>query len=139
MTTKTILGIDPGANGAVAVLDDAGQLLDVLDMPSTREANGRTATNAPLLAGILARSQARIAYCEFATKPAIRARSSLRTVLVYGSIMFAERRPPIGATLGRATAPPLRGPFCCGLHLGATIQATAAKPGVIIKISPGRD
>jgi hypothetical protein len=74
-----------------------------------------------------------------ATKPAIRARSSLRTVLVYGSIMFAERRPPIGATLGRATAPPLRGPFCCGLHLGATIQATAAKPGVIIKISPGRD
>jgi crossover junction endodeoxyribonuclease RuvC len=65
MTAKTILGIDPGAHGAVALLDDAGRLLDVLDMPSTREANGRTATNAPLLAGILARSKARIAYCEF--------------------------------------------------------------------------
>jgi crossover junction endodeoxyribonuclease RuvC len=65
MNAETILGIDPGANGAVAVLDEAGQLLDVLDMPSTREANGRAATNAPLLAGILARSRARIVYCEF--------------------------------------------------------------------------
>jgi crossover junction endodeoxyribonuclease RuvC len=65
MTAQTILGIDPGAHGAVAVLDEGGQLLDVLDMPSTREANGRTATNAPLLAGILARSRARIAFCEF--------------------------------------------------------------------------
>jgi crossover junction endodeoxyribonuclease RuvC len=65
MTAQTILGIDPGANGAVAVLDEGGQLLDVLDMPSTREANGRMATNAPLLAGILARSRARVAYCEF--------------------------------------------------------------------------
>jgi crossover junction endodeoxyribonuclease RuvC len=65
IAAQTIIGIDPGANGAVAVLDDDGQLLDVLDMPSTREANGRTATNAPLLAGILARSRARIAYCEF--------------------------------------------------------------------------
>jgi crossover junction endodeoxyribonuclease RuvC len=65
MTDQTILGIDPGAHGAVAVLDENGQLLDVLDMPSSREANGRTATNAPLLAGILARSRARIAFCEF--------------------------------------------------------------------------
>jgi crossover junction endodeoxyribonuclease RuvC len=65
MIAQTVLGIDPGANGAIAVLDEGGQLLDVLDMPSTREANGRTATNAPLLAGILARSHARIAFCEF--------------------------------------------------------------------------
>jgi crossover junction endodeoxyribonuclease RuvC len=65
MTAQTILGIDPGAHGAIAALDENGQLLDVLDMPSTREASGRTATNAPLLAGILARARARIAYCEF--------------------------------------------------------------------------
>lgn len=60
-----VIGIDPGAHGAIAILDEAGQLLDVIDMPSTPEANGRVATNAPLLSGIIARSHARIAYCEF--------------------------------------------------------------------------
>jgi crossover junction endodeoxyribonuclease RuvC len=62
---KTVLGIDPGAHDAVAVLDDGGYLLEVLDTPSTLEANGRTATNAPLLAGVLARTHARVAFCEF--------------------------------------------------------------------------
>jgi crossover junction endodeoxyribonuclease RuvC len=65
MSIMTCLGIDPGAHGAIAVLDPAGQLLDVFDMPSTIEANGRSATNGPLLASIIARSHARIAYCEF--------------------------------------------------------------------------
>jgi crossover junction endodeoxyribonuclease RuvC len=60
-----ILGIDPGAHGAIAVLDGGGELLEVLDMPSTPEANGRTATNAPLLAVLLSRTHARIAFCEF--------------------------------------------------------------------------
>jgi crossover junction endodeoxyribonuclease RuvC len=59
-----ILGVDPGAHGAIAVLDESGQLLEVHDMPSLPEANGRTATNAPLLAGILARAHARVAFCE---------------------------------------------------------------------------
>ena len=36
-----VVGIDPGGHGAVAVLNEAGQLLKVFDMPSTREANGR--------------------------------------------------------------------------------------------------
>jgi hypothetical protein len=35
------------------VLDEAGDLLEVVDMPATSETNGRTATSAPLLAGIL--------------------------------------------------------------------------------------
>jgi hypothetical protein len=65
MTSQTILGIDPGAHGAIAMLDEAGDLIEVLDMPSTPEANGRSATNAPLLAGMLARAHARIAFCEF--------------------------------------------------------------------------
>jgi crossover junction endodeoxyribonuclease RuvC len=60
-----VVGIDPGAHGAIAVLTEAGQLLGMFDMPSTTEANGRTATNAPLLAGILARTHARVAFCEF--------------------------------------------------------------------------
>jgi crossover junction endodeoxyribonuclease RuvC len=65
MSASLVLGIDPGAHGAIALLDETGELLDVLDMPSTPEANGRSATNAPLLAGILARAHARIAFCEF--------------------------------------------------------------------------
>jgi crossover junction endodeoxyribonuclease RuvC len=46
-------------------VDEGGELLEVLDMPRTTEANGRTVTNAPLLAGILARTHARVAFCEF--------------------------------------------------------------------------
>jgi crossover junction endodeoxyribonuclease RuvC len=61
----TILGIDPGAHGAVAVLDEGGELLEVRDMPSTPEANGRSATSAPLLAVLLSRAHARVAFCEF--------------------------------------------------------------------------
>jgi crossover junction endodeoxyribonuclease RuvC len=60
-----VVGIDPGAHGAIAVLNEAGQLLDVIDMPSTPEANGRIATNAPLLSALLARTHARVAFCEF--------------------------------------------------------------------------
>jgi crossover junction endodeoxyribonuclease RuvC len=63
--TAVILGIDPGAHGAIATLDENGQLLSIEDMPVTREANGRTATNAPLLSTILVRPDVRIAYCEF--------------------------------------------------------------------------
>jgi hypothetical protein len=37
-----VLGIDPGANGAIAVLDEAGEIQEVHDMPSTPEANGRS-------------------------------------------------------------------------------------------------
>jgi hypothetical protein len=61
----TILGIDPGKSGTVAVLDEGGDLLEMHDMPSTLGSNGRSATNAPLLARILARTHARIAFCEF--------------------------------------------------------------------------
>jgi crossover junction endodeoxyribonuclease RuvC len=65
IATSTILGINPGAHGAIAVLNENGELLELVDMPSTPEANGRTATNAPLLAGILERAHARVAFCEF--------------------------------------------------------------------------
>jgi hypothetical protein len=60
-----VLGIDPGGHGAISGLGESGNLLWVVDMPTTQEANGRTATNAPLLASLLARTHARIAFCEF--------------------------------------------------------------------------
>lgn len=62
---RLILGIDPGAHGAVAVLDRDGNLLGVHDMPSIEEFAGRPATNAPLLAAIIAKTGACTAYCEF--------------------------------------------------------------------------
>jgi crossover junction endodeoxyribonuclease RuvC len=60
-----VLGIDLGVNGAIAILSEAADLIDVVDMPATLEANGRRATNAPLLAEIIARSQACRIFCEW--------------------------------------------------------------------------
>jgi hypothetical protein len=51
--------------GAVAILDDTGELLAIHDMPSLEEIPGRPATNAPVLAALLAQSHARIAFFEF--------------------------------------------------------------------------
>jgi hypothetical protein len=71
-----VVGIDPGAHGAIAGLDGSGNLLWVEDMPATPEANGRTATNAPLLASILARTHARIVFCEYVGARATDGKSS---------------------------------------------------------------
>jgi crossover junction endodeoxyribonuclease RuvC len=62
---RVILGIDPGAHGAIAVLDGSGNLIAVHDTPSLEETAGRPATNAPLLAALLANTRASLAYCEF--------------------------------------------------------------------------
>jgi hypothetical protein len=62
---STVLGIDPGAYGTIAVLGDRGDLLELRDMPATGKPNGRTATNAPLLTGSLARTHACVAFREF--------------------------------------------------------------------------
>lgn len=65
MALSCVLGIDPGAKGAVAILSSTGELLEVHDMPVTEEASGRKATNAPLLAAIIAKSQCSRIFCEF--------------------------------------------------------------------------
>ena len=59
------VSLDIGVRGAIAGFTESGQLLWLQDMPVTREANGRHATNAPLLSGILAPSHAHVAYAEF--------------------------------------------------------------------------
>src|SRR4051794_6667747 len=64
-SSDLILGIDPGAHGAIAILSGAGDLLDLHDMPAIEEVAGRPATNAPLLASIFAKANARIACCEY--------------------------------------------------------------------------
>ena len=61
----TIIGIDPGAQGAIALLDESGELLELHDMPALEEKTGRPATNAPLLGSLLSRLHADKLYCEF--------------------------------------------------------------------------
>lgn len=51
--------------GAIAILGNTGELIEVKDMPATLEANGRRATNAALLAEIIAASHAERIFCEF--------------------------------------------------------------------------
>jgi crossover junction endodeoxyribonuclease RuvC len=61
-----VIGIDPGVTGALALLTDKGDLIDVLDMPSLADGTkGRSTVNAPLLAELLARWHAREVVCEF--------------------------------------------------------------------------
>jgi len=61
----TILGIDIGNQGAVAILDPAGILLAVHDMPVLEDGpKGRRAVNAALLASIIYGSHASFAFVE---------------------------------------------------------------------------
>jgi crossover junction endodeoxyribonuclease RuvC len=63
--TMTILGVDIGAAGALAALTDAGDLIDVWDMPTLRDGpKNRRTVNAPLLAEIVYKSHADRAFVE---------------------------------------------------------------------------
>jgi crossover junction endodeoxyribonuclease RuvC len=60
-----IIGIDIGATGAIAVLTDTGELLDVQDMPTLHDGPAKRRTiNAPLLAEIIYKSHADRAFVE---------------------------------------------------------------------------
>jgi crossover junction endodeoxyribonuclease RuvC len=61
----TILGIDPGLDGAVALLTEDGDLLRIEDMPTLLDgAKGQRAVNPALLASIVYNSHASRAFCE---------------------------------------------------------------------------
>jgi crossover junction endodeoxyribonuclease RuvC len=61
-----ILGADIGNRGAVAVLDDNGELIAVFDMPCLEDGpKGRPTLNPTLLSGIIARSGVSHAYVEW--------------------------------------------------------------------------
>jgi crossover junction endodeoxyribonuclease RuvC len=62
----TILGIDIGARGALALISLDGQLLNVADMPVLADGpKGRPAVNPALLAELIYRWQATRAFIEF--------------------------------------------------------------------------
>ncbi|HEX3521255.1 MAG TPA: hypothetical protein VHT52_04120 [Stellaceae bacterium] len=63
--TLTILGIDIGVKGALALINEAGALLEVWDMPCLNDGpKNRRTVNAPLLAEIIYKSHATIAVVE---------------------------------------------------------------------------
>jgi crossover junction endodeoxyribonuclease RuvC len=60
-----ILGIDIGVQGAIAILDQDGALVEIHDMPVLQDGPaGRRAVNAPLLASIIFKSHATAAFVE---------------------------------------------------------------------------
>jgi len=60
-----ILGIDPGLDGAVVVLKESGELVEIHDMPTLLDgAKGRRAVNPALLASIFYKTHASRAFCE---------------------------------------------------------------------------
>lgn len=61
----SVLGIDIGATGALALLSDQGELIDVWDMPCLQDGPAKRRTvNAPLLAEIVYKSHAASAFVE---------------------------------------------------------------------------
>lgn len=60
-----VLGIDIGVKGAIALLSDAGALMNVFDMPCLHDGpKNRRTINAPLLAEIVYKAHARTAFVE---------------------------------------------------------------------------
>jgi hypothetical protein len=61
----TVLGVDIGNTGAVGLINESGELLDVFDMPCLKDGpKGRPALNAALLADIIAKAGTSLAYVE---------------------------------------------------------------------------
>lgn len=62
---SSVLGVDIGASGVIAMLSRAGDLLAVHDMPTLNDGPaGRRAVNAPLLAKLVYNAHATLAYVE---------------------------------------------------------------------------
>jgi crossover junction endodeoxyribonuclease RuvC len=102
----TILGIDPGLDGAIAILTEAGELVAIHDMPTLEDgAKGRRAVNPALFAGIIYASHATLAFCELvgprptdSTTGAFgfgRSRGIIEGVLAAAGIPLAMIAPPV--------------------------------------------
>ena len=92
------LGIDIGVQGAIAVVDQSGALLEVHDMPVLKDGPaGRRAINAPLLAAIIFKSHADHAFVEY-----VSARPGEGAV---GAFAFGRSRGAIEGVLAAAGIP----------------------------------
>jgi crossover junction endodeoxyribonuclease RuvC len=96
--TSLLLGIDIGVQGAIALLNGDGSLVDIFDMPALSDGpSGRRNVNAPLLAEIIAKSHATAAYVEF-----VGARPGEGAV---GAFAFGRSRGVIEGVLGACSIP----------------------------------
>ena len=92
------IGIDIGAAGALALLADNGELIDVADMPILRDGpKGRPTVNGPLLAEIVNRWRASRAFVEF-----VGARPGEGAV---GAFAFGRSRGVVEGVLGACGVP----------------------------------
>ncbi len=102
---QLVLGVDIGATGAIALLTQGGHLLAVHDMPVLGDGPaGRPTVNAPLLAEIIAKSQATQAFVEYVgARPGEgptgafafgRARGVIEGVLAAAGVPVAFLTPP---------------------------------------------
>jgi len=93
-----IIGVDIGATGALALLDEGGELLAVEDMPTLNDGPaGRRAVNAPLLAEIVTRWRADRAFVEY-----VGARPGEGAV---GAFAFGRSRGVVEGVLGACSVP----------------------------------
>ncbi|MDQ6701985.1 MAG: hypothetical protein M3Z96_02180 [Pseudomonadota bacterium] len=93
-----ILGIDIGVQGAVAIVDQSGGLVEIHDMPVLQDGPaGRRAVNAPLLAAIIFKSHADHAFVEH-----VSARPGEGAV---GAFSFGRSRGVIEGVLAAAGVP----------------------------------
>lgn len=113
-----IIGIDIGAAGAIALIDETGAFLDVADMPILRDGpKNRPSVNGPLLADLIWKWQADTAFIEY-----VGARPGEGAV---GAFAFGRSRGVVEGVLG-----------ACGVS-AAMIAPAAWKRAV--GIPPGKD
>ena len=93
-----VLGIDIGVVGALALLTDAGELVDIADMPVLADVPaGRRTVNGPLLAATVFRWQAKRAFVEM-----VGARPGEGAV---GAFAFGRSRGIVEGVLAAANVP----------------------------------
>lgn len=116
--TGLIIGIDIGASGALALITEAAELIEVADMPILRDGPAsRPAVNGPLLAEIIGRWRANRAFVEF-----VGARPGEGAV---GAFAFGRSRG-----------------VCEGVLAALAVPATHIAPAAwkrLVGIPPGRD
>ena len=112
------LGVDIGASGALALLDDNGQLVDVWDMPCLFDGpKNRRTVNAPLLAEIVYKSHAGRAYVEHVGPRPLEG--------AVGAFAFGDSKGVVRGVLAAAAIP--------------TIFITPPQWKRIVGVPPGKD
>lgn len=98
VSQRTVVGVDIGAAGALALLTEAGELVDVADMPVLQDGPaGRRAVNPALLADIINRWRPSRAIVEF-----VGARPGEGAV---GAFAFGRSRGVVEGVLGACGVP----------------------------------